>query len=58
MTDFELATPAGDAVRNKYRREGALIERERIIKLISGDETIWRSAVIADLIALIKGENK
>lgn len=43
-----------DCVENGVRKA----ERERIIKLISGNETIWRSAIIADLIALIKGKNK
>ena len=31
LANFELTTPAGDAVREKYRREGADAERERII---------------------------
>ena len=31
MTNFELSTPAGDAVRNNYRRQGAAAERKRII---------------------------
>jgi hypothetical protein len=34
MADFELSTPAGDAVRNKYRREGAVAELNRITALL------------------------
>jgi hypothetical protein len=34
MTNFELSTPAGDAVRDNYRRQGATAERERIIGCI------------------------
>lgn len=61
---MSLTTPAGDAVRDKYRREGAVVERERIIKLLEdtaikngkGTKAIhWH---LDKLIALIKGENK
>lgn len=51
MTD--LTTPAGDAVREKYRREGAQAERERIIELL---ETDCKNGSIEFAIALIKGE--
>ena len=56
----ELSTPAGDAVRNKYRREGAADERERIIKLLESlaDEDGDLYKPMDYLIALIKGEHK
>jgi hypothetical protein len=60
--NFELSTPAGDAVRDNYRRQGATVERERIIKLL---EPLFDTAENAETrrlltmaIALIKGENK
>lgn len=34
LANGEFSTPAGDAVRNKYRREGAEAERQIIIDLI------------------------
>jgi hypothetical protein len=30
----DLTTEAGEAVRNKYRREGAILERRHIVNLI------------------------
>ena len=34
IPDFEFSTPAGDAVRDNYRRQGATAERERIVERI------------------------
>lgn len=65
LANGELSTPAGDAVRNKYRREGAEAERERIVKLLEAETgKLFEqgagvgSYITAHLIALIKGENK
>lgn len=72
LANFDLTTPAGDAVREKYRREGALVEREHIIKLLEpfgecepsicgkGCRGEYRCVGWAyrHAIALIKGENK
>ena len=67
LASGEFSTVAGDAVRDNYRRQGAAIERERIINLLdiwdcnndrcdcdSINECVYRQ----QLIALIKGENK
>lgn len=67
LASGEFSTVAGDAVRDNYRRQGAAIERERIINLLdiwdcnndrcdcdSINECVYRQ----QLIALIKKENK
>lgn len=66
VSEFVLSTPAGDAVRDNYRRQGAAAERERIIKLIEEQgKLVWHTNCVECLnpapetwIALIKGENK
>ena len=65
MTDFVLTTAAGDAVREKYRREGVAQERERIIKLLEEQGCDCHNVycdklptyAAQHLIALIKGES-
>ena len=53
---MSLTTPAGDAVRAKYRREGATAERERIIILLT--DKFAKTNLMAEIIAVIKGESK
>ena len=61
LASGEFSTVAGDAVRDNYRRQGAIAERERIIKLLEeaecqGEDDCCKT--IQQAIALIKGEHK